>query len=123
MCCACRVIGALWLLLAAAIIISQLAGHGRAKYTTGTRLETSRGRGWHGLLAERWKHSEGDLAEIEPRDTEVIVMLKGGLRVRRRGDGRLQEHEAVPGTVWICPAGIREDMIHLYGEIDERSHP
>ena len=49
-------------------------------------------------------------------------MLKGGLRVRRRGDGRLQEHEAVPGTVWICPAGIREDMIHLYGEIEESVH-
>jgi len=102
--------------------VARLAGHGRAKYTTGTRHQTSRGRGWHGLLAERWSHSEGDLGEIEPRDTEVIVMLRGGLRVRRRGDGRLQEHEAVPGTVWICPAGIREDMIHLYGEIEESVH-
>ena len=102
--------------------MARLAGHGRAKYTTGTRLDTSRGRGWRGLLAERWSHSEGDLGSIEPRDTEVIVMLKGRLRVRRRGDGRLQHHEAVPGTVWICPAGIREDMIHLYGEIDESVH-
>ena len=102
--------------------MNRLTGHGRAKYTTGTRLGTSEGRGWRGLLAERWQHSEGDLAEIQPRDTEVIVMLQGRLRVRRRGDGRLQHHDAVPGTVWLCPAGIREDMIHLYGDVKESIH-
>ena len=102
--------------------MNRLTGHGRAKYTTGTRLGTSEGRGWQGLLAERWQHSEGDLAEIQPRDTEVIVMLQGRLRVRRRGDGRLQHHDAVPGMVWLCPAGIREDMIHLYGDVEESIH-
>ena len=98
------------------------AGIGRAKYTTGTLLGTSLDRGWKGLLAERWRHSEGDLGEVRPRDTEVIVMLRGCLHVRRRGDGRLQQHNAVPGTVWICPAGISEDMIRLYGEVQESLH-
>ena len=102
--------------------VAHLAGIGRAKYTTGTRLGTSRGREWKGLLAERWRHSEGDLGEVLPCDTEVIVMLRGRLRVRRRGDGRLQHHNAVPGTVWLCPAGIREDMIHLDGEVEESLH-
>lgn len=97
-------------------------GIGRAKYATGTRLGTSLGRGWNGLLAERWTHSEGDLGEVEPRDMEVIVMLRGRLHVRRRGDGRLEHHDAVPGTVWLCPAGVREDMIHLYGEVPESVH-
>jgi AraC family transcriptional regulator len=97
-------------------------GHGKAKYITGTCLGSSHGQGWHGLLAERWHHSEGDLGEVRPRETEVIVMLDGALRVRRRGDGQLQQHDAVPGTVWLCPAGIREDMIHLYGEIRESVH-
>ena len=101
---------------------SRLIGHSKAKYTTGACLGSSRGRGWRGLLAERWRHSEGDLGEILPRDTEVIVMLDGGLRVRRRGDGQLQHHDAAPGTVWLCPAGIREDMIHLFGEIRESVH-
>ena len=55
-----------------------LAGHGRAKYTTGTPLGSSRGRGWSGLLAERWSHSKGDLGEVRPRETEIIVMLEGG---------------------------------------------
>ena len=102
--------------------MGRLIGLGRAKYTTGTRLGTSEGRGWEGLLAERWRHSEGDLGEVVPRDTEVIVMLRGRLHVRRRGDGRLEHHGAVPGTIWLCPAGVREDMIHLYGEVEESLH-
>ncbi len=100
----------------------RLAGHGRAKYTTGTLLGSSRGRGWGGLLAERWSHTEGDLGEVRPRETEIVVMLEGRVHVRRRGDGRLQHHDAVPGTIWLCPAGIREDMIHIYGEIPETVH-
>ena len=100
----------------------RLGGHGRAKYTTGTQLGTSRERGWSGLLAERWRHSEGDLGEVQVRDTEVIVMLRGRLRVRRRGDGLLQQCDAVPGTIWLCPNGVREDMIHLYGEVEESLH-
>ena len=102
--------------------MGRLGGHGRAKYITGTRLGTSRERGWDGLLAERWRHSEGDLGEVQVRDTEVIVMLQGRLHVRRRGDGRLQHCDAVPGTVWLCPSGVREDMIRLYGEVEESLH-
>ncbi len=102
--------------------MARLAGHGRAKYTTGTLLGSSRDRGWTGLLAERWSHTEGDLGEVRPRETEIVVMLEGCVHVRRRGDGRLQHHDAVPGTVWLCPAGIREDMIHIYGDIPETVH-
>ena len=98
-----------------------LGGHGRAKYTTGTRLGTSQDRGWNGLLAERWRHSEGDLGEVQVRDTEVIIMLQGCLHVRR-GDGRLQHCDAVPGTVWLCPNGVREDMIRLCGQVEESLH-
>lgn len=53
---------------------------------------------------------------------KFIVMLRGHLWVRRRGDGRLEHHDAIPGTVWLCPAGVREDMIHLYGEVEESIH-
>ena len=89
---------------------------------TGTRLGDSRECGWNGLLAERWRHSEGNLGEVQVRDTEVIVMLQGSLHVRRRGDGRMQHCDAVPGTVWLCPDGVREDMIRLYGEVEESLH-
>ena len=102
--------------------MSGLTGHGDRKYTTGSRLATSAGRGWNGLLAERWHHGAGRLADVEPRETEVVVLIDGRLRVRRRGDGRLQDHTAAPGTVWLCPAGIPEDMIRLDGEISESVH-
>ena len=100
----------------------RLGGHARAKYPTGTRLGTSEGRDWKGLLAERWSHLEGELGEVQVRDTEIIVMLQGRLPIRRRGDGREQHCNAVPGTIWLCPAGVSEDMIHLYGEVRESIH-
>ena len=100
----------------------RLVGHGPAKYPTGTRLGTSEGQGWKGLLAERWRNPEGDLGAVQVRDTEIIVMLQGRLLVRRRGDGQVQHCNAVPGTIWLCPAGVYEDMIHLYGEVRESIH-
>jgi AraC family transcriptional regulator len=102
--------------------MTRLRSHGKAKYITGERLDSSHDRGWRGLLAERWRHEEGDLGEVRPRDTEIVVLIEGNLRVRRRGEGPVQLHEAAPGTVWLCPAGIREDMIHLYGDIRESLH-
>lgn len=102
--------------------MGRINAHSIGKYVTGTCLGTSRARGWNNLLAERWNHSEGDLGEVTPRDHEIIVMLEGRLRVRRRGDGLLQEHNAEAGTVWLCPSGIREDCIHLFGEIRESIH-
>ena len=102
--------------------MSRLFGHGRAKYTTGTLLGSSSDRAWNGLLAERWTHTAGELAEIEPRETEIAVMLEGRVHLRRRGDGRLQHSDAVPGMIWLCPAGVREDMIRAYGDIAEMLH-
>lgn len=99
-----------------------LDGHGERKYVRGTRLDSSAGLGWRGVLAERWRHGAGPLPAIEPRETEIVLLTRGRLAVRRRGDGRLQRAAAVPGTVWLCPAGIREDMIHLYGDIEESLH-
>ena len=99
-----------------------LGGHGLAKYPTGTRLSTSESRGWRGLLAERWTNPEGELGETLVADTEVIVLLEGRLPIRRRGDGQVQLCNAVPGTIWICPAGVYEDMIHLHGEVRESIH-
>ena len=100
----------------------RLGGHGPAKYPTGTRLGTSEGQGWKGLLAKRWRNPAGDLGAVQVRDTEVIVMLQGRLPIRRRGDGEVQHCNAVPGTIWLCPAGVYEDMIHLYGEVRESIH-
>ena len=49
-------------------------------------------------------------------------MLQGRLPIRRRGDGQVQYCNAVPGTIWVCPAGVCEDMVHLYGGVRESIH-
>ncbi len=102
--------------------MNRVTGHGRQKYLTGALQETSAESGWVGMLAERWRHSEGDLGSVEPHDTEIVVMLQGRGRVQRRGEGRIQVHEAVPGMVWLCPAGIREDKIRVWGDHREMLH-
>ena len=100
----------------------RLGAHAPAKYSTGTLIGTSRHRGWNRLLVERRANSEGDLGEVEVRDTEVIVMIRGDLRIRRRGDGKLEHCHATPGTIWLCPDGVREDMMRLYGDVRESVH-
>ena len=92
---------------------------GNGKCSTGVRLGTSEGRAWKGLLAERWRHSEGELAEREVGANEIAVLLDGSLPIRKRHDGRLEMVDGVPGMISLCPRGVREDMICLYGEIRE----
>lgn len=99
-----------------------LGRHVPAKYVTGTRLGTSDGRGWKGLLAERWRHAPGQLGNAPGQETEVAVILQGRLPVRRRDNGRFQNCYAVPGTVALCPAGFQEEMFQLRGEIRECLH-
>lgn len=97
-------------------------GHAKEKYTTGRRLASSEERGWAGLRAECWRHGPGELGAIKPHDTEVAVLIKGAARVRRRGDGKVQQHDAAPGSLWLCPAGIAEDYVHIEGRVDESLH-
>ena len=99
-----------------------LSGHSDLKYITGTRLASSAGRDWSSILVERWRHAKGRLNDVKPRETEVVVLLSGRMRVRRRGDGHVQECFAVPGTVWLRPAGIQERDIEIDGDMDEIVH-
>lgn len=93
-----------------------LSGHSDQKYATGTRLSSSAERDWSSILVERWRHKKGRLNDIKPRETEIAVLLAGSMHVRRRGDGKVQECLAVPGTIWLCPAGIQERDIEIFGD-------
>jgi len=99
-----------------------LGKHVPAKYITGTQLGTSHGRGWKRVLAERWRHAPGQLGNAPGRETEVAVILRGRLPVRRRDHGRAQDCYAIPGTVALCPAGFQEESFQLRGEIGECLH-
>jgi len=98
-----------------------IRGHAAEKYVTGQQLATSAGR-WSTLLAERWRHGAGELPPVLPRDTEVVVLMRGQTLVERRGAGMRQRTEARPGTVWLCPAGIREDYINAHQGADACLH-
>lgn len=98
-----------------------IQGHAAEKYVTGQQLDTSAGR-WSTLLAERWRHGAGELPPVLPRDTEVVVLMRGQTLVERRGAGMRQRTEARPGTVWLCPAGIREEYIHAHQGAEECLH-
>jgi AraC family transcriptional regulator len=85
-----------------------LQGHTAFKYVTGRQLDTPSGRGWTNVLAERWDHEAGALPSLLSRETEVAVLLSGRGLVYREGAGLRQRTPGRSGTVWLCPAGIRE---------------
>lgn len=101
---------------------TMINAHGDLKYEAGTRLCSSEAKGWENILAERRQHKAGLLQEVEPKSTEIAILLEGKLRVRRRGDGRVQDAIAVPGTVWICPAGIEDHDVQLFGDMEDCLH-
>jgi AraC family transcriptional regulator len=85
-------------------------------------LDTSNDRRWSHLLAERWSHAAGELPSLVPRDTEIAIMLRGRSRVDREGAGMRQRTFAKKGTVWLCPAGIREEFIGIAEPVEECLH-
>ncbi|ULK98912.1 AraC family transcriptional regulator [Bradyrhizobium sp. I71] len=85
-------------------------------------LQTSNERRWSHLLAERWSHDPGDLPAQLPRDTEIAILLRGNSVVDREGAGMRQRTFGRRGTVWLCPAGIREDFIRVENQMQECLH-
>lgn len=97
-------------------------GHGSEKFPIGRLLGSSAGRNWSGVAAERWFHPAGDLPAFVPVCTEIAVLVRGLSTVTRRAAGTCQRTEAVRGTVWLCPAGLREDFITVSQDITEVLH-
>jgi AraC family transcriptional regulator len=99
-----------------------LQGHTAFKYVTGRQLGTSSGRGWTNVLAERWDHEAGALPSLLSRETEVAVLLSGRGLVYREGAGLRQRTPGRSGTVWLCPAGIREERIDFEQPLHDCLH-
>jgi AraC family transcriptional regulator len=102
--------------------MGQVLGHSVDKYVTGRMLQTSNARRWSSILAERWSHAAGELPPLTPRDTEVAVLLNGYSVVDRIGSGMRQITHGRPGTVWLCPSGIREEFINVEDPLDDVLH-
>lgn len=104
--------------------MADILEHGRLKFPHAGLLHDSSARCWSGIGAEIRAHPAGELDAPLPRQTEVTLALSGdgaGL-VRRRGNGQRQETAVVPGTVWLCPAGVAEDAISISRPIERVAH-
>jgi AraC family transcriptional regulator len=99
-----------------------IAGHGAEKYVTGDLIDGSQDRNWPHLLAERWSHRAGDLPSVLPRDTEIAMFLRGNSVVERQGGGMRQRTSGHRGTIWLCPAGIREEYINVSEPVADCLH-
>jgi hypothetical protein len=99
-----------------------IVGHGSEKFPIGRLLGSSAARNWSGVAAERWFHPAGDLPAFVPACAEVALLVRGPSTVTRRAAGSYQRTKAVPGTVWLCPAGLCEDFISVSADIAEVLH-
>jgi AraC family transcriptional regulator len=97
-------------------------GHGVEKFPTGQLLVSSSERAWRGVYAELRSHPAGELPTFTPTSTEVAMLVRGAATVTRRADGVHQQTAASGGTIWLCPAGLKEDFIVISKNIAEVLH-
>jgi AraC family transcriptional regulator len=92
------------------------------KFPTSRLLESSLERGWPGLFAERRAHPAGALQPFTPPFTEVSLLIRGVATVTRQAGGVYQQTLADPGTIWLSPAGLREEFTVISTDLAEVMH-
>jgi AraC family transcriptional regulator len=99
-------------------------GCGVRKFGSAGLLVSSGDRGWLGLYAELRSHTKGVVVSNSTQpDTTISVDIHGnGSVVTRRGGGVFERTVAERGTIWLSPAGMREDFVHLSDPIPEILH-
>ncbi len=81
-------------------------------------------RGWSGLSAQLRSHGSGVIAwnNAQP-DVELCVDVRGSRSVvTRRGGGIVNRARAERGTIWLSPAGLKEDFIDISGPLPGMLH-
>jgi AraC family transcriptional regulator len=99
-------------------------GHGIEKYRDTDLIATSVTRSWSLLSAEIRSHEAGEIGAFAPQNgsiTQVIQCNASAISDRASGGVR-QEVAARSGTMWLCPAGIREDATRLSVDFPEVLH-
>jgi AraC family transcriptional regulator len=99
-------------------------GHGVAKFRDASLLATSADLPWTLLSAEIRSHGAGEIGAFTPQNAEITQILRqDGPAVSTRASGGVrQEVAATPGTIWLCPAGIREEATRLSDHIPRVMH-
>jgi AraC family transcriptional regulator len=99
-------------------------GHGIEKYGDASLIATSASRSWSLLSAEVRSHQAGEIGAFTPQNafiTQTIRNTRSNVSIRASGGVR-QEVAVIPGTIWLCPAGIREEATRLIDDFPEVLH-
>ncbi len=76
------------------------------------------------MSAELRSHPVGEIGAFTPQNaaiTQTVGDTNRAYSVRASGGVR-QQVVATPGTIWLCPAGIREEATRLSGDMPEVLH-
>ncbi|HSC12629.1 MAG TPA: AraC family transcriptional regulator [Rhodanobacteraceae bacterium] len=101
-----------------------MEGHGIDKFKDAGLIATSANRAWSLLSAELRNHKLGEIGAFTPQNAEITQTIRDtncAYSVRTSGGVR-QQVVAIPGTIWLCPAGIREEATRLSGDMPEVLH-
>ena len=101
-----------------------MEGHGAEKFRDAKLIATSANRAWSLLSAELRNHQVGEIGAFTPQNasiTQTIRDTNSAFSVRASGGVR-QKVVAIPGTIWLCPAGIHEEATQLSGDMPEVLH-
>jgi AraC family transcriptional regulator len=93
-----------------------LPTHGDRKYHSSEQLGIA--AEWDSLRVERRQIGSGVQNCVVHECTELVYILAGNARVRRKGDGQTQEGMALPGTSWLVPVGTYESLLELEGSTE-----
>ncbi len=101
-----------------------MEGHGLEKFKDASLLATSSRRSWTLLSAEIRSFRAGEFDAFTPPNAEITqVIADTGLGTSTRQSGGVrQEVVAVPGSTWLCPAGIREEATRISHDFPEVLH-
>jgi AraC family transcriptional regulator len=101
-----------------------LEGHGLEKFKDANLLATSARRSWTLLSAEIRSFQAGEFDAFTPPNAEItqVIADTGNAYSIRSSGGVTQKAIAVPGTTWLCPAGILEEATTLSGDFPEVLH-
>jgi AraC family transcriptional regulator len=95
--------------------MTEATNAGVERYGSAGLLLSSADRGWSGLSVQLRSHRDGVIAWRNPRpDTEICVDVSGSRSIiTRRGRGIFNRTIAERGTIWLSPAGLREDFVDI----------
>ena len=94
------------------------------KFRDARLIATSANRAWSMISAELRAHRVGEIGAFTPQNasiTQTIGDTNCAYSIRASGGVR-QKVVAIPGTIWLCPAGINEEATRLSGDMPEVLH-